>query len=417
MQVSCAAVLLLSCLVLLGEAWQRASSLGRLRKPVLTLRSRLAMNKDSLYLGGKESEGEEGAEEEADDIFGKPVGPLPTVSSRTNFADDTPRNVKYDLWIVGAGTLGELIAKQYRALHPHAKIIAETRSTTRHEYYRSLGVIPRLRSEREAKQEEQEVEHTARQVVICLPPSSSSDFDAELSDGCRLWAGPMAGGRLVYTSSIGVYGEANGQVVDESFRLDSRTASSTKLIAAEEAVILRGGSIVRLAGLYNDHRGPHSYYLRLAKEGKTLPTNEDGLINLLHYEDAARLVLAILHGPQVEKGKGDEEEMRIFIGADDEPVSRKELVSSALASGLFPDCPTPHFEHSHGAIGKRVDDCKTRQYLGWKPSYPSFRKYMRELGGEVVPAPPTREELKKAHKKEKSALWLPGDDDLGELNL
>jgi hypothetical protein len=36
-----------------------------------------------------------------------PVGPLPSVSSRINFAkEEISKNLKYDLWIVGCGTLG-----------------------------------------------------------------------------------------------------------------------------------------------------------------------------------------------------------------------------------------------------------------------------------------------------------------------
>jgi hypothetical protein len=48
----------------------------------------------------------------------------------------------------------------------------------------------------------------------------------------------------------GVYGESNGNTVDEVFRMDTRSEKSTKMIAAEESVLSRGGSAVRLAGLY-----------------------------------------------------------------------------------------------------------------------------------------------------------------------
>jgi hypothetical protein len=63
-----------------------------------------------------------------------PVGHLP------------PRGI--DLWIVGAGTLGELIAKEWRKEYPSASIIAETLSPQRHQLLRSLGAQPILRSER-----------------------------------------------------------------------------------------------------------------------------------------------------------------------------------------------------------------------------------------------------------------------------
>ena len=57
---------------------------------------------------------------------GASIGPMPT-SSKVNYGDETPKNFKYDLWIVGSGTLGTHVAKLWRAKYPEAKIIAETR--------------------------------------------------------------------------------------------------------------------------------------------------------------------------------------------------------------------------------------------------------------------------------------------------
>lgn len=55
---------------------------------------------------------------------------------------------KTDLWIVGAGTLGSLVAKQWMCDNPNAKVIAETLTTANHDILRGYGVIPRLRSDR-----------------------------------------------------------------------------------------------------------------------------------------------------------------------------------------------------------------------------------------------------------------------------
>lgn len=66
------------------------------------------------------------------------------------------------------------------------------------------------------------------------------------------------------------------------------------MISAEEAILQRGGSVIRLAGLYSDFRGAHTYWFKQAKEGKTIETNSNGFVNLIHYEDAARAVLATL---------------------------------------------------------------------------------------------------------------------------
>jgi hypothetical protein len=55
---------------------------------------------------------------------------------------------KIDLWIVGAGTLGELIAKEWKLKYPSDTVIAETLSPQRHQSLRAIGAQPILRSER-----------------------------------------------------------------------------------------------------------------------------------------------------------------------------------------------------------------------------------------------------------------------------
>lgn len=59
---------------------------------------------------------------------------------------------------------------------------------------------------------------------------------------------------MVFTSSIGVYGESSGNIVTEDFRLDTRSGRSTVMISAEEAVLKREGKVIRLAGLYTENR-------------------------------------------------------------------------------------------------------------------------------------------------------------------
>ena len=65
------------------------------------------------------------------------------------------------------------------------------------------------------------------------------------------------------------------------------------MIAAEETILSRGGSVVRLAGLYALNRGPHTFWLN----NGTVNANADGLVNCLHYEDAAKVsITACLNG-------------------------------------------------------------------------------------------------------------------------
>jgi len=162
--------------------------------------------------------------DDGEDVFGAAVGPLPSVSSKINFGDETPQNVCHDLWVVGAGTLGSMAVQEWMATYPGSKVVAETRTEARHAELARLGVTPRLRSQRS-----EEDRRTARYVLICMPPSASTDnYIGEIHDSCGLWAGPLGQGHLAFTSSTAVYGESNGNTVDEKFRLDTRSQRATQ---------------------------------------------------------------------------------------------------------------------------------------------------------------------------------------------
>lgn len=119
-----------------------------------------------------------------------------------------------------------LAIKEWKSKYPDSSVVAETRTTARHAEFISMGVTPVLRSDRcEAN------DKTARYVLISLPPSSNKeDYVGEVSDACRVWAGPLGQGHMVFTSSSAVYGDSNGNTVDEVFRLDTRSERSTKLV-------------------------------------------------------------------------------------------------------------------------------------------------------------------------------------------
>lgn len=161
------------------------------------------------------------SEDDMEDRVGAPAGPLPSVSSKINFATRV-LNPTVDLWIVGSGTLGTLVTKIWKAQNPSAVVVAETKTSKRHDELLSYGAIPTLRDQRNITEQGL----NCRNVLICLPPSGASNYEEELFGGSMLWAGPEFG-NLIFTSSTAVYGEKSNTVT-EDFRLDSRSARSMK---------------------------------------------------------------------------------------------------------------------------------------------------------------------------------------------
>ena len=118
--------------------------------------------------------------------------------------------------------------------------------------------------------------------------------------------------RLVYTSSTGVYGDHDGDWVDESTPLDPRTEKTRVLAEAERVAIEDAaehgidGTVARYAGLY----GPDRYRLERYLDG---PVTE-GYLNMVHRDDAAGAVGYLL---TEDLARGE-----TVLVVDDEPVAK-----------------------------------------------------------------------------------------------
>ena len=121
--------------------------------------------------------------------------------------------------------------------------------------------------------------------------------------------------RFVYTSSTGVYGDHDGDWVDEETPIEPTTDKTEVLAEAEriarERTADRGidGTVARLAGIY----GPGRTRLGRYVEG---PVTE-GYLNMIHRDDAAGAIRFLL---EEDLARGE-----VVLVVDDEPVSKWEL--------------------------------------------------------------------------------------------
>lgn len=263
----------------------------------------------------------------------------------------SPRSAAPDLLIIGTGALGSRVGRLWLADHPRARVLAETRSDHSHLVLRDGGMIPRLRSDPDPP--------AIPYVIFSVPPSSQDDYASEAARAASLW---RESGRILITSSTAVYAETEGgRCVEGSPLADSPRA--LRLRDAEECLLGAGALVVRLAGLYDHDRGPHRAYLR----ARTSPRRPDGLISLIHYDDAASLcVQALLRG---QPGA-------IYLGCDDHPMTRQELVQAVVRSQRYRTAngppPACRFTGTEGPRGRRCDSTWTRRALEWEPSHRSF---------------------------------------------
>ncbi|PRQ39070.1 putative NAD(P)-binding domain-containing protein [Rosa chinensis] len=272
-----------------------------------------------------------------------------------------------DLLIVGPGVLGRLVAEKWRQEHPGCEIYGQTVTVDHHEELIKVGINPCLKGTK--------TDLKFPNVIFCAPPSRTSDYPGDVRVAALNWNGE---GSFLFTSSSAPYDCNDNSPCDEDTPVVpiGRSPRTDVLLNAEK-VVLEFGEYLYITGkllvlfqsdlnyVYKADRGAHVYWLSKG----TVDTNPDHVLNLIHYEDAASLSVAILK-KQLRN--------RILLGCDNHPLSRKEVMDLVNKSGKF----TKVFESFTGTtdpLGKRLNNSKTRAEIGWEPKYPSFSQFLESL--------------------------------------
>ena len=179
---------------------------------------------------------------------------------------------------------------------------------------------------------------------------------------------------IVYLSTVGVYGDHGGALVDERTRLRPRSARSIQRVAAEEGwtrLSAETGSpvaILRLSGIY----GPGRNGLVNLAEGTAKRLVKPGQVfNRIHVDDIAQAIERAF----TSYAGG------VFNITDDEPAPPQDVV--AYAAGLMGVEPPPEqdFEtadlspmaRSFYSENKRVSNAKSKRELRMDYAFPDYR--------------------------------------------
>lgn len=297
--------------------------------------------------------------------------------------------------------LGSYLGLLWKTKHPEANVVGQTNTTASHEKLRALGIAPRTNED--AKRGNGKNPAKFPRVVFAAPPSGSTDFVADIKSALSLWDSDAPGACFVYTGSAAVYDVDDGTQCNEDSPLVPRGASerTDRLLDAERAVLEAGGCVLRLAGLYHARRGAHTFFLRMGKVDRW----GGYTVNLLHYEDAARLAEAVLSGNGAAAAAADKEKSssdgshssnssspasswrsRAFLGTDGAPITFQDMCDACVSSGIYKtsgssSSATVEFTASAEASsskGKLMSNAATREALAgaWEPRYPSFEAFV-----------------------------------------
>lgn len=162
--------------------------------------------------------------------------------------------------------------------------------------------------------------------------------------------------RLVFCSSISVYGDCAGQVVNEQSAPLATGKRAAVLLQAEHAVLAQGGSVARLAALYGEGRC-ELRRRHLAGEPQ-LPGAPGRMLHYVHVEDAAAALLLLAELPpavynacgarftKAEAYAALQRETGVAVSPRVAPASRRGGVNACVSADLLLSCgwrPRPFF--------------------------------------------------------------------------
>jgi len=212
-------------------------------------------------------------------------------------------------------------------------------------------------------------------LIVSVPPGDKGDPAlAVLRDPPR---GPR---RIVYLSTIGVYGDRQGGWIDEASDIAPDSTRSQARAEAEQGWTDWGDrlgaptDLLRLAGIY----GPGRNQLAQLKAGTAKRIVKPGQVfNRIHVDDVAAAISACLAG-KTDGGP--------LVVADDEPAPPQDVVAYAAALlGVDPPPATPFGQAELSPMGasfyaecKRASNARLRGLLGGL-AFPTYREGLQAL--------------------------------------
>ena len=222
-------------------------------------------------------------------------------------------------------------------------------------------------------------------LLVSVPPDARGD-PALLALHEAIEAAPFLQ-KIVYLSTVGVYGDHGGDLVDESTLCRPTNPRSLWRVAAERNWLAldndaRRVQVLRLAGTY----GPGRNALVNLMDGSARRIIKPGQIfNRIHVADI---------GGAIDAAFRHDGESAVWNVSDDEPSPPQDVV--AFAAELLGVDPPPEiaFEDadmtpmakSFYSEAKRVSNAALKEKLGVTLLYPTYREGLRALQEELAHA-------------------------------
>jgi nucleoside-diphosphate-sugar epimerase len=219
-------------------------------------------------------------------------------------------------------------------------------------------------------------------ILLSIPPIDDEDivlknFEEIIKKTKPKW--------ITYLSATSIYGNHDGEWVDETSETKPTSISGTKRLKAENRWIKFSNEnnlplqIFRLSGIYS----PQNNILKRLISGQAkIVKKENHFFSRIHVEDIANL---LFHS--MKKFKSNE----IYNVSDDKPASQEEIASygskllkikspeflelDTLEDGMLKD----FYKDS-----KKVDNKKVKEFFNYKLIYPTYKEGLDKILNDMV---------------------------------
>lgn len=286
--------------------------------------------------------------------------------------------------IVGCGDVGLRAAK---ALLPRCRVLALTTSAERAAALRAQGLVPLL-GNLDAPATLGRLAGLACRVLHLAPPPGSGHTDPRTAH--LLQALSRRGGvrGLVYGSTSGVYGNADGARFDETRPVAPASDRARRRVHAEALVrwwgrrhAAVGGTracVLRIPGIYALDREGGDPRERVRKGTPVLAAQDDVYTNHIHADDLARACVAALW-----RGRPQ----RIVHASDDTELKMGDYFDLVADLWSLPRPPRRHAQDARATLtpvqwsflseSRRLDNRRLKQELRTSLRYPTVREGLR----------------------------------------
>ena len=282
------------------------------------------------------------------------------------------------LFCFGLGFTGSVLVRDVRARGWVAS--GTCRENTHKDVWTETGVQSYCFDGKETSEAVENAVREASHVLVTIPPQKDAGdvvfqhFKNILTDSSNLrWLG--------YLSTTGVYGNRDGDWVDETSELKPGFEHQRRRMAAEEQWrnLHREHQvpvhIFRLAGIY----GPGRNLLQRVRQGSARRIDQPGLMfNRIHVEDVVQVLKASMDHPNPGT---------IYNVSDDLPSSPAEAVAFACdllhvdvpASIALEDAELSGMGRSFYLTNKKVRNHKIKEELGIQLRYADYKVGLRSI--------------------------------------